>query len=98
MHSGVDGGREEIVGGSNGVDVTCQMQVELFHGDDLAVATTRCPTFDAEGRALAGLADAGEYFLAKMCAQCLTEANGCCGFTFAERGRGYGRNHRSGSD
>ena len=34
-HAGVDGGRQQVGGGGDGVDVSRHVQVELLHGDDL---------------------------------------------------------------
>ncbi len=71
QHAGIDGGGQQIVSGDDGVDVACQMQVEFLHRDDLAVAAAGRAAFDAEGGALAGLANAGEDFLAEVRAQSL---------------------------
>ena len=60
MHAGVDGGGQEVVGGGDGVNVAGQVEVEVFHGDDLAVAAAGGATLNAEGWPLAGLAHAGE--------------------------------------
>ena len=59
-HARVDGRRHQVVGGRDGVDVAGQVQVEILHRDHLAVAAAGRAALDAEGRALAGLADAGD--------------------------------------
>src|SRR6476646_6920789 len=53
------------------------MEVELLHRDDLAIAAAGRPALDAERRALAGLANTGEYFLAEMRSEALAEPD--CG-------------------
>lgn len=60
VHARVDGGGEQIVGRRHGVDVTGEVEVELFHRDDLGVPSASCASLDAEGGALGGLADARE--------------------------------------
>ncbi len=60
---------QQIVRGGDGVDVSRQMEVELLHRDNLAVAAAGRAAFDTERRTLAGLANAGEHLLAKMRAQ-----------------------------
>ena len=37
----VDGGGQEVVGGRDGVDVAGQVEVEVLHGHDLAIAAAR---------------------------------------------------------
>ncbi len=89
--AGVDGGRAEVVGRGDGVDVPCEVEVEVLHGDHLAVAAPGRAALDAEGGALAGLADAGGHALAQMGAQGLAEAHGGGGLAFAQgRGRDGG--------
>ena len=94
VHLGTSLPRCDSWGGAcgDGVDVAGEVEIELLHGNDLAVAAAGRAALDTEGRALAGLADAGENFLAEMRAEGLAESNGGGGFAFAER-RG-----RDGSD
>src|SRR6266508_2228316 len=75
---------------SNSMDITSQMQVEIFHRDDLRIATTRCATFDTERGPLRRLADHGNHALAKMRAKCLTQTNSCGGLAFPEGSWGDG--------
>ena len=51
----IDGRRAEVVGRRDGVDVSGEVEVEVLHGDHLAVPAAGGPPLDAEGRALAGL-------------------------------------------
>ena len=53
----VEEGRGEVVGGADGVDVAGQVEVEVLHRDDLAVAAAGRPSLDPEDRAERGLAD-----------------------------------------
>ena len=44
-HARVDRRCQEVVGGSDCMDVTCQVQVHLLHRDDLQEAgISRCPS------------------------------------------------------
>lgn len=82
----------QVVGCGDGVDVARQVQVERLHGDDLAVPSARRPAFDAEGGALARLADAGEDLLAQVRAQRLAQADGRRALALAQR-RGVDARH-----
>src|SRR5258708_39032227 len=63
------------------------MEIDLLHRDDLAVAAAGGAALDAERRALAGLANAGEHLLAQVRSQALAEPYGGGGLPFPERRR-----------
>lgn len=86
----VDGGGAQVVGGSDGMDITGQMEVEVLHRNHLAVATPGRAALDAEGGALAGLADASEHALAQVRSQGLAQPDGRGGLAFAQRCGGDG--------
>ena len=67
------------------MNVAGQMEIELLHRDDLAVAAARGAALDSESGALARLAHARENFLAQMRAERLAQADGRGGLAFAER-------------
>ena len=46
----VDEGRQQVVSGGYGMQVPGQVQIDVFHGQHLRMATARCTTFDAEHR------------------------------------------------
>src|ERR1700733_7016142 len=92
-HARINGGGQKIIRRGDGVNIASEMEIELFHWNDLAIAAARCAAFDAECRALAGLANAGEHFLAQVRAQRLAEANGGGGLTFTEWSGSDGGNH-----
>ncbi len=92
-HAGVNRGGQEVVGRCDGVDVTSQVQIELIHGDNLAVATAGGTTLDAKGGTLAGLAHVGKGDTADMGAQSLGQTHGCGGLAFSERCRGDASHH-----
>ncbi len=71
--AGVDRGGQQVVGGCDGVDISCQMQVEVFHRDHLAVATSGGTALDAKCWTLAWLPDAGEDSLTEMCTHSLAQ-------------------------
>ena len=74
------------------MDIASQMEIEILHGDDLAIAAARRAAFDSEGRPLARLANAGKYFLTEVRAERLAEPNRCRGFSLAQ-GRGRDGGH-----
>ena len=92
QHPGVDGGREQVGGSGDGVNIPGQMKVKVLHRDNLAVAAARGPSLDTEGRTLRGLADAGEDALLKMGAQGLGKSQGGGGLAFTQ-GRRCRRGH-----
>ncbi len=91
-HARIDGGRQKIIRRGDGVNVAGEMEIELLHRNDLAVAAARRAALDAERRALAGLANAREHFLPQMRAQRLAEADGGGGLALAQRS-GRDRGH-----
>ena len=84
QHPYVDRRRQQVVGRGDGMDVPGEVQVEVLHGDDLAVAAARRSALDAEGRTLAGLADARDRPLAEVGAHRLGETHGGCGLALAQ--------------
>ena len=44
----VEQGGTEVVGGSDGVEVTREVQVDVLHGDKLGMSPARRPALDAE--------------------------------------------------
>ena len=54
----------EVVGGADGVDVAGQVEVEVLHRDDLAVAAAGGPALDPEDRPERWLADADRRLVA----------------------------------
>ncbi len=90
VHARIDGRGQQVVGCRDGVNIACQVQVEIFHGNNLAVAAAGCAALDAKSRALRGLADAGEHVLAQVSAERFTQANHGGAFALAQGGRGDG--------
>ncbi len=86
-HARVNCRGKQVVGSRNGVDVPGQMQVEVFHRDDLRIPAAGRPALDAKGGTLRRLADAGEHALPQVRAQRLAEADGRGGFALAQGGR-----------
>ena len=84
-HARVDRRGQQIVGGGDGVDVARQVEVELLHRNDLAVAAARRAALDPERGTLAGLANAGEHFLAEMRAERLAQTDRRGRLALAER-------------
>ena len=85
-HARVDGRSQQIVRCGDGVNITCQVQVEFLHRYNLAVAATGSATLDAEGRALARLADAGKDILAQVSTHGFAQANHGSALALAQGG------------
>ena len=76
---------QQIVRGGDGVDIAGQMEIELLHRNDLAVASAGRAALDAKGRALAGLANAGENSCREVRSQRLAQPHRGGGLALAER-------------
>ena len=79
--------RGEVVGGPDGVVVAGQVEVEVLHRDDLAVAATGRPALDPEHRPQARLADGHRRALADP-VQALGQADRRRRLALAERASG----------
>ena len=86
----VEEGAREVVRSTDGVDVPGEVEVEVLHGDDLAVATAGSATLDAEDRPQRGLAD-GHRGLAADAVEPLDDADRGGGLALAQRRRRDGR-------
>ena len=74
----------EVVGRGDCVQVTGEMEVDMFHRKDLRVAAASSATLDSEDRSHGRFSDdAGGRFSEPI--QSLIEADGCDGLSFAER-------------
>ena len=84
QHAGVDGRRQQIVGCRDGMNVAGEVEIEVLHGDDLAVSAACGAAFDSEGRSQTRLAHAGEDLLAQMRSQRLAQPDGRGGLAFSQ--------------
>jgi hypothetical protein len=84
--AGVDARSDEVVRGSDGVDVPGEVEVELVHRDHLAVSAAGRPALDSEGRSHRRLANAGDCLLADL-AQTLGESDRRGRLAFPQRSR-----------
>ena len=83
----VDHGGQQVVGGADGVDVAGEVQVEVFHGEELRVAAAGGAALDAEDRAERRLAQ-GQHGVDADRVHRLGETDGGDGLALAERRRG----------
>lgn len=74
--AGVDGGSEEVVGGRDGVDVTCEVQIHVAHGHDLRVAAPGSAALNPERWPLGRLAYTCHHLLAAVRPQRLAKPDG----------------------
>ena len=82
----VDQGREQIVRRTDGVEVTGEMEVDVFHRHDLGVTAAGSATLHAEAGPEARLAQADDRLLADL-VETVAEADRGRGLAFAGRGR-----------
>ena len=84
--------RQQVVGRTDGVEVAREVQVDVFHGDDLGISAARSAAFDAEHGAQAGLAQRHHGVFA-LTVQRIGQTDGGGGFAFAGR-RGVDGRHQ----
>src|SRR3954466_11136385 len=87
-NGGIEEGRKQVVRGSDRVYITREVEVHVLHRHDLAAATARAPTLDAEDRAERGLPQRDHSLLPDV-VHALSEADRRGRLAFAQRG---GRN------
>ena len=85
----VDHRGEEVVGHPHGVDVSGEVEVDLLHGKDLGVASSRSSSLDPEAGPERGFPKAQHGTLA-LAHQGLSETDGNGGLAFPRRGGGGG--------
>ena len=78
----VDHCRQQIVGGADGMEVACEVEVNVLHGHHLGVATTCRPALDAETRTQRWFAQADHRFPAQP-VKGIAQANGGGRLAFA---------------
>ena len=88
----IDQRSQQVVGCSNRVEVTGEVQVDVFHGDDLRVTAAGRSTLDAEAGSEARLTQADHGLLADGI-QTVAQAHRCGGLTLAGR-RGVDGRHQ----
>ncbi len=89
-HTGINGGSTQVIGCGDGVDVAGEVQVEVFHGNDLRVTTPGRAALDAKGGTLGRLANGSENFLPQVGTQGLGKPNRGGGFALPQRCGGDG--------
>ena len=87
----VDEGREGVVGDLDRVEVAREVEVDVFHGDDLGVAAAGRATLDAHDRAEGRLTQGHDGLLA-LEGEGVGKADGRCRLAFAGGGGREGRN------
>ena len=81
----VDHGGQQVVGGTDGVDVAGKVEVDVFHGHDLGVAAAGRAALDAEHGAQGRLTQAEHRFFAQG-VHGVGQAHAGGGLAFASRG------------
>jgi rRNA processing protein Krr1/Pno1 len=85
----VEGGRKQVVGDADGVEVAREVQVDVLHGHHLGIAAAGRAALDAEARAQGRFPDA-QGGLAAQAVQGVGQADGGGGLAFPGRGGGDG--------
>ena len=80
----IDHRRQQIMRGRDRMKITCEMQVDIFHRDDLSIATASCPTLHAKTGAKRGFTQAHRCLLANP-VQPIPQPNCGCRFAFTSR-------------
>ena len=80
----VDHCRQQVVCCSHCMEVASEVQVEKFHRNHLAIATTRCSTLDAKCWPHGWLTQTDHGFFADVFHR-HSQTNCCCGLAFAQR-------------
>src|SRR6187402_942798 len=84
-HSGLDGSSQEVVGSSNRMNITSQMEIELIHWNDLTVATPSSSTFNTKGWSLTWLTDIRKSDAIEMPPNSLGNTHCSSGLAFTKR-------------
>ena len=87
----VDHSCQQVVGRADRVEVTCEVQVDILHGNYLCITAAGCAALDTKDRSQGGLTK-GYHDLFAQLLQSVRKADGCCGLAFAGR-RGVHRCH-----
>jgi len=85
----VDQSRQQVMSRRNGMEVTGEVQVDVFHRNDLSITTTSGTALNTEARTQRRFAQRDHRLLADA-VQAITEANRGRRLTFTRRGRGNG--------
>ena len=72
------------------MEITGEMQVHIFHGNDLGIAAASSAALHTKAGAKAGFTDTDHGFLTDSI-QPVTQTHSCCGLAFTGRGGVNGR-------
>ena len=79
-------GRQQIVGGSDGMEITGKMKIQIFHWNDLCVSAARRASLDAEAGPERGFTKGNQRLFIQFC-HCLSETHGCRRLSLSGRSR-----------
>ena len=81
----VEHGRDEVVGSTDGVEVAGEVEVDVFHGNDLGISAAGGTALDAEDRAERRLTECDDDVLADL-SHAVGETDGRGGLALTRRG------------
>ena len=82
----VDHCSKKVVCCTDGMEVTCEMKVDIFHRNYLCIAAACCTTFDTEYRSERWLTKSNHNTLSKLL-HCICKTYGCSSLSFTGRCR-----------
>ena len=85
----VQHGGDQVVRCADGVEVTCEVKVDILHGDHLGIAAAGSAALDAEHRSEGRLAQGEDRVLSDL-PESVRQADGSGGLSFARRRGGDG--------
>ena len=77
---------QQVVRGTDRVEITCEVKVDVLHGNDLSVSAACSAALDAENRSEGGLAQCYHNLLAELL-KTIRQTDGCCCLSFSCRRR-----------
>ena len=81
----VDHSCEKVVGSADRVEITCEVEVDVLHGNDLRISAACRAALDAEDRAEGGLTKSNHDFFAQFL-EAVSQSDSRCGLALTCRG------------
>ena len=78
----VDHSCQQVVCGADRVEVTCEVEIDVLHGNDLRVSAAGRAALDSENRSEGGLAQCYHNLLAELL-KTISQTDGCCCLSFS---------------
>jgi UDP-2,3-diacylglucosamine pyrophosphatase LpxH len=86
----INHGGQQVIGRSDRREIPGEMQINVFHGDNLCPPAACCPNFDTKYRTQRRFSQANHCLFSDV-VQAISQTNRCSRFPFASRCRTDGR-------